>query len=128
MKSLKLLFIGSVAQAGLICEHPKLTKIQNEIKEIFGNFYQFQLSENITFAAVFYIRFIVGFNGFSPTIFKRFQKSLKHKTDALNFGSRYYADENNYLREYNRNFTIKIGCTPSGPDLTHRLRHTIDSV
>ena len=36
MKSLKLLFIGSVAQAGLICEHPKLTKIQNEIKEIFG--------------------------------------------------------------------------------------------
>ena len=35
MKSLKLLFIGSVAQAGLICEHPKLTKIQNEIKEIF---------------------------------------------------------------------------------------------
>lgn len=37
MKSLKLLFIGSVAQAGLICEHPKLTKIQNEIKEIFQN-------------------------------------------------------------------------------------------
>ena len=35
MKSLKLLLIGSVAQAGLICEHPKLTKIQNEIKEIF---------------------------------------------------------------------------------------------
>jgi len=66
MKSLKLLFIGSVAQAGLICEHPKLTKIQNEIK------------------------------------------SLKHKTDEFNFGSRYYADENNYLREYNRNFTIKL--------------------
>ena len=39
MKSLKLLFIGSVAQAGLICEHPKLTKIQNEIKEIFHIFY-----------------------------------------------------------------------------------------
>ena len=39
----------------------------------------------------------------------RFQKSLKHKTDEFNFGSRYYADENNYLREYNRNFTIKVG-------------------
>ena len=38
-----------------------------------------------------------------------FLKSLKHKTDEFNFGSRYYADENNYLREYNRNFTIKLG-------------------
>jgi len=43
MKSLKLLFIGSVAQAGLICEHPKLTKIQNEIKEIFHIFYMIPL-------------------------------------------------------------------------------------
>ena len=42
-------------------------------------------------------------------ILERFQKSLKHKTDEFNFGSRYYADENNYLREYNRNFTIKFG-------------------
>ena len=41
--------------------------------------------------------------------FERLLKSLKHKTDEFNFGSRYYADENNYLREYNRNFTIKLG-------------------
>ena len=64
----------------------------------------------------------------SSTVFERLKKSLKHKTDAFNFGSRYFADENNYLREYNRNFTIKFGYTPSqtDPKLFYHLGHSVE--
>lgn len=60
------LFLVGSALAGLICEHPKLTKIQDQIK------------------------------------------AIKHKTDYFNEGSRFYAEQNNYLREVTRNLTVKL--------------------